>query len=262
MSVQLPPEEIDDELTGHMSFLDHLEELRNRIIKSLIAIGLTFIACWSFVQEIFKIVSYPILTALEESGANMEGMIFTSPTQPFNLFLKTAFIAAVFLASPFILAQVWLFIAPGLYRHERRYAIPFVLSSTILAFLGGLFGYYIAFPFALEFLLNWGATAGLEAMIDATQYFNLFLTIELGLGIIFQIPPIIFVLSRMGIVSPGFLLKNTKYAVLIAFVVAAVITPTADIPNMMIMAGPMIILYLLGVGVAFLFGKKRRTDDE
>ena len=119
-----------------------------------------------------------------------------------------------------------------------------------------MFGYFIAFPFALDFLINWGERAGLQAMIDATRYFDLFLAIELGLAVIFQIPPVIFVLSRIGLVSAGFLLRNTKYAVLIAFIVAAIITPTADIPNMMIMAGPMILLYLVGVVVAFLFGKR------
>jgi sec-independent protein translocase protein TatC len=257
MSVQPPAEDIGVELSGHMSFLDHLEEVRSRIIKVLIAITVTFIACWSFVEDIYLIVSIPIIDALDGKA-----MVFTNPTQPFNLFLKVAFLASVFLASPFILAQVWLFIAPGLYKHERRYAIPFILSATILALTGAAFGYYIAFPFALDFLINWGERAGLEAMIDATQYFNLFLTIEMGLGLIFQIPPVIFVLSRIGLVSAGFLLRNTKYAVLISFIVAAVITPTADIPNMMIMAGPMILLYLVGVIVAFLFGKKRRTDDE
>ena len=242
-----------------MSFLDHLEELRRRIIRALIAITVMFLVCWAFVEEIFIIASRPIMAALE--GNSMETMIFTNPTQPFNLYLKVAFLAALFLASPFILAQVWLFIAPGLYKHERRYAIPFILSTSILAMVGGVFGYFIAFPFALEFLVNWGERAGLEAMIDATQYFNLFLTIEVGLGIVFQIPPIIFVLSRIGLVTPGFLIRNTKYAVLLSFIVAAVITPTADIPNMMIMAGPMILLYLVGVIVAFVFGKKRRTEE-
>jgi sec-independent protein translocase protein TatC len=239
-----------------MSFLDHLEELRSRLIRVLIAVTLTFIACWSFNEDIYRIVSIPIMDALDGRP-----MIFTNPTQPFNLMLKVSFLAALFLASPFILAQVWLFIAPGLYKHERRYAIPFILSTSVLAIVGGLFGYFIAFPFALEFLINWGERAGLEPYIDASQYFSLFTTIEVGLAVVFQIPPVIFVLSRIGLVTPGFLLQNTKYAVLLSFIVAAIITPTADIPNMMIMAGPMILLYLVGVIVAFVFGKKRRTEE-
>ncbi len=258
MSIESPEQEVDDGPSGQMSFLDHLEELRTRILRALIAIAVAFVICWVFVQDIFVIVSQPVLEALEASGSTSEALVFTSPTQPFNLFLRVAFLAAVFLSSPFILAQVWLFIAPGLYRNERRYAIPFILSGTVLALVGAAFGYYIAFPFALEFLINWGESAGLEAMIVATDYFGLFIAIELGMGVIFQIPPIIFVLSRMGLVTPGFLLRNTKYAVLISFVVAAIITPTPDIPNMMVMAGPMILLYLVGVLVALVFGKKRR----
>ena len=251
MSVSPPVETERSILSGEMSFLDHLEELRQRIFRILIAIAVTFVVCWAFVDQIYRVIAFPILDALGD-----QPLVFISPTQPFNLFVKVSFVAALFLASPFILAQLWLFIAPGMYRHERRWAIPFVLSGSLLAMIGALFGYFIAFPFALDFLINWGERAGLQAMIDATRYFDLFLTIELGLAVIFQIPPVIFVLSRLGVVSAGFLLRNTKYAVLIAFVIAAIITPTADIPNMMIMAGPMILLYLVGVVVAFVFGKR------
>ena len=253
MTVRPPVEEPESELKGHMSFLDHLEELRTRILRSLIAIVLAFVVCWIFVETLFRIVSEPVQDALQG-----QSMVFTTLTGPFNLYLKIAFVGAVLLSSPFLVLQVWLFITPGLYRRERRYALPFILSSTFLAGCGVAFGYFIAFPFASEFLIEWGRSAGLEPMLTALEYFNLFLTIMLSLAIIFQIPPVIFVLSRMGVVSAGFLLRNTKYAVLIAFVVAAVITPTADIPNMMIMAGPMILLYIVGVGVAFVFGKKRK----
>lgn len=251
MAVTPPVETERPVLSGEMSFLDHLEELRQRIFRILIAVAVTFVVCWAFVDQIYRVIAFPILEALGD-----QPLVFISPTQPFNLFVKVSFVASLFLASPFILAQLWLFIAPGMYRHERRWAIPFVLSGSLLAMIGALFGYFIAFPFALDFLINWGERAGLQAMIDATRYFDLFLTIEVGLAVIFQIPPVIFVLSRVGLVSAGFLLRNTKYAVLIAFVVAAIITPTADIPNMMIMAGPMILLYLVGVIVAFVFGKR------
>ena len=251
MTIQPPVEDPETRLAGEMSFLDHLQELRTRILRSLIAVAIAFAVCWAFVQDLFEIVSLPIIDALE--GQNL---VFTTLTGPFNLYLKVAFVGAVLLSSPFLIAQLWLFIAPGLYRHERRFALPFIFSATILAASGVAFGYFIAFPFAAEFLIEWGRSAGLEAMLNAMDYFNLFLTIMLSLAVIFQIPPVIFVLSRMGVVSAGFLLRNTKYAVLIAFVLAAVITPTADIPNMMIMAGPMILLYILGVGVAFIFGKR------
>jgi len=244
----------EEQLHGQMSFLDHLEELRKRIIHSLIAVGVALCVCWYFADPLFVIISKPIL----DNGVQLN---MTKPTEGFNLELKLALLAAVFLAAPFILAQVWLFIAPGLYKHERRYALPFIIFSTLLFVAGGLFGYFIAFPFALQFLIEWGRNMKLTTIISATEYFDLFIMIELGLGVIFEIPALIFVLARMGLVSGGFLLRNTRYAILIAFIVAAVITPTTDIPNMMMMAVPMIFLYMLGVGVAYVFGKKRRTEE-
>src|SRR5262245_38993360 len=254
MPVETDPDRVEqEELSGQMSFLDHLEELRKRIIHSLIAVAVAFGVCWYFAHRLFSIVSAP----LRKTGAEV---IVTSLTGGFNLEIKIAILASIFLAAPFILAQVWLFISPGLYKHERRYALPFILSSSILFILGGVFGYFIAFPFAAQFLIDWTKEMGVVPRIDASEYFDLFIMIELGLAIIFEIPALIFVLSRIGLVSGPFLLRNTRYAILIAFVVAAVITPTTDIPNMMLMAGPMIALYMLGVVVAYLFGKKRTKE--
>jgi sec-independent protein translocase protein TatC len=254
MPVETDPERDEqEELTGQMSFLDHLEELRKRIIHSLIAVAVAFGVCWYFAHRLFNIVTVP----LRKTGAEL---IVTSLTGGFNLEIKIAILAAIFLAAPFILAQVWLFISPGLYKHERRYALPFILSSSLLFILGGLFGYFIAFQYAAQFLIDWTKEMGVVPRIDASEYFDLFIMIELGLAVIFEIPALIFVLSRIGLVSGPFLLRNTRYAILIAFVVAAVITPTTDIPNMMLMAGPMIALYLLGVVVAYLFGKKRTKE--
>jgi sec-independent protein translocase protein TatC len=247
-------EEHQEELHGQMSFLDHLEELRKRIINVLIAVGVAFLACWTLAGDIFRIVSRPIAQA----GVQLNMM---NPTEGFNLQLKMALIAAIFLASPFIMSQVWLFIAPGLYKHEKRYAVPFIFLSSVLFVTGGLFGYFIAFPFALQFLLQMGRDMGLNMVINASYYYDIFIAVELGLGIVFEIPAVIFVLSRIGIVDAWFLLKNTKYAVLLSFVIAAIITPSGDIPNLMIMAVPMVGLYLLGVVVAFIFGKKRKTED-
>jgi len=254
MPVETDPEREEQELSGQMSFLDHLEELRKRIINSLIAVGVAFGVCWWFADVLFKAVQRPI------NRAGLTSLVASTPTEGFNLELKLAAMAAVFLASPFVLGQVWLFIAPGLYRHERRYALPFIFFSSLLFVLGGLFGYFVAFPFALQFLLEWEKNMGLTALINASEYFDLFIMVELGLAIIFEIPAVIFVLSRIGLVNGPFLLRNTRYAILIAFIVAAVITPTTDIPNMMMMAGPMVLLYMLGVVVAFLFGKKRTRE--
>jgi sec-independent protein translocase protein TatC len=253
MPVDTRPEQDEQELTGQMTFLEHLEELRKRIIHSLIAVAVAFGITWTFAHPLFNIISAP----LRKTGAEV---ITTSLTGGFNLEVKLALMAAVFLAAPFILGQVWLFISPGLYKHERRYALPFIVSSSLLFILGGVFGYFVAFPFAAQFLVQWTRDMNLVPRIDASEYFDLFIMIELGLAIIFEIPALIFVLSRIGLVSGPFLLRNTRYAILIAFVVAAVITPTTDIPNMMLMAGPMIALYLVGVLVAYMFGKKRTKE--
>src|SRR5215510_5015954 len=165
MPVDTPPErEEREELSGQMSFLDHLEELRKRIIHSLIAVAVAFGVCWTFADGLFKAVSVPI----RKTGVEL---IVTSPTEAFNLELKLALLAAVFLGAPFILGQVWLFIAPGLYKHERRYALPFVLSSSALFILGGLFGYFVAFPFATQFLVDWTTGMGLVPRINAPEYF-------------------------------------------------------------------------------------------
>jgi sec-independent protein translocase protein TatC len=247
-------EEEQEELRGQMSFLDHLEELRKRIIHSLIAVGVALGVCWTFADTLFRVVSGPI------KKAGIQNLVVSTPTEGFNLELKLALMASVFLASPFVLGQVWLFISPGLYRHERKYALPFILFSSLLFVSGGLFGYFVAFPFALQFLLQWEQNMGVTTLINASEYFDLFIMVELGLAVIFEIPAVIFVLSRIGLVSGPFLLRNTRYAILIATVVAAVITPTTDIPNMMMMAIPMVALYLLGVVVAFVFGKKRTKE--
>ena len=254
MPVETDPEQEEQELSGQMSFLDHLEELRKRIINSLIAIGVAFGVCWYFGLYLYKMVVRPI------QAAGVTSLVASTPTEGFNLELKLAVMAAIFIAAPFVLGQVWLFISPGLYKHERRYALPFIFFSSLLFILGGLFAYFVAFPFALEFLIQWEKDMGLTVLINTSEYFDLFIMVELGLAVIFEIPAVIFILSRIGLVSGPFLLRNTRYAILISAVVAAVITPTTDIPNMMMMMIPMVGLYLLGVGVAYLFGKKRQRE--
>jgi sec-independent protein translocase protein TatC len=246
-------EQQEEELSGQMSFFDHLGELRRRILNSLIAVGVAFAACWYFADEIFRVFR----TLIDESGAKLNQTEFTDA---FTVQLKMALMAAIFLASPFILAQVWLFISPGLYRRERRYAGPFVVSATILFVLGGLFAYYIALPTGLKFLIDMGKGLEIETLISVSLAFNLVFALIVGMGVVFEIPALIFLLSRIGIVSGPFLLKNMKYAVLGCFVAAAIITPTGDIGNMMILAVPMLGLYIVGILVAFIFGKKRRRD--
>jgi sec-independent protein translocase protein TatC len=245
--------EEQEELSGQMSFFDHLDELRRRIINSLIAVGVAFAACWYFADELFRV----FFTLIQDAGGHLNQ---NDITEAFTIELKMAIMAAIFLASPFILAQLWLFISPGLYRRERRYALPFIISSSVLFVLGGLFGYYIALPVGIQFLIGFGKNLGLSTLLNVSSAFDLVFALEVGMGVVFEIPAVIFLLSRIGIVSGPFLLKHSKYAVLGCFIAAAIITPTGDIGNMMILAVPMIALYGLGIVIAFVFGKKRRQE--
>jgi sec-independent protein translocase protein TatC len=240
---------------GEMGFLEHLEELRDRIIKSLIAVGASFAVCFYFSLELFEFVAKPITKIAGVS------LVINDPTEAFTVYLKVSVVAALYLAAPFVLWQVWRFIAPGLYKHERRYAGPFIISTSLFFFIGGVFGYVVAFPTALQFLMEMAKQGHMVPLIAAEKYFDLFSTVMIVLGIVFEIPPVVFILSRIGIVSGPFLLKNTRWAILISTIIAAVITPTTDIPNMMVVAIPMVLLYLIGVIVAFVFGRQRKSVD-
>ena len=235
-----------------MSFLEHLEELRRRLIWSLVFVGAAFAVSWVFAGDLYDIASAPIRSNPAVT------LSISRPQDIFSLYVKVTMVAAIFLSAPLVLVQAWMFISPGLYPHERRYAIPFVLFASVLFLCGGAFGYYIAFPTAVGFLLDWIVQSHLTPIIDAGEYFNLFFTIIVALGIVFQIPAVIFVLSRIGLVSAGLLARKLKYAVFASVVIAAVITPTGDPGNMLIIAAPMVVLYVVGIGVAWLFGRRRQ----
>jgi sec-independent protein translocase protein TatC len=241
-------------LAQEMTFVEHLEELRRRILWSVACLVVTFAACWIFAGDLYEIAKAPIRANPAVTLAVLR------PQDILGLMVKVTLVASIFFASPLILTQAWLFISPGLYPHERRYAIPFVLSASLLFITGGAFGYYIAFPMALQFLLTWIVESGLTPMIDAVEYFDLFFSILVALGIVFQIPAIVFVLSRIGLVTARMMLRFFKHAVLVCTVVAAVITPTTDFGNMLIIAGPMIALYGVGIGIAWIFGKRRMSE--
>lgn len=242
-------------IIGEMSFLDHLEELRSRIIKSLIAIGASFATCYYFSPELFDFVAKPITRIAGVS------LVINDPTEAFTVYLKISFVAALYLSAPVVLWQIWRFIAPGLYAHERRYAGPFIISTTLFFLIGGVFGYIVAFPAALEFLLGMAKQGHMIPMIAAEKYFSLFSTVMIVLGIVFEIPPVVFILSRIGLVSGPFLLKHTDWAIMISAIIAAVVTPTTDPFNMMVVAVPMVLLYLIGVVVAYVFGRQRKTAE-
>ena len=254
-----PVEEDDKESMPTMGFLDHLEELRKRVIYSVIAVGVGFGLCWWKVERIYEFVQRPITDVLTKNHLPAK-LGYLNPTDPFNLYLKVAALAGLFLTSPFVLYQVWMFISPGLYRKEKRYVVPFMISTIALFLSGGYFGYKIVYPRALDFLINMGSH--FQPMITIGEYTQLFISIVLGLGLVFEMPILVFFLAFMGIMSPSFMVKNFRYAILVIFILAAIITPTPDITNMCVFAAPMVILYGISIGVAWLVHPENRAARE
>ena len=254
-AAELPPAEDSKDAMPAMSFLEHLEELRKRLIYSVLAVAAGFFACWAYAERIYDIVQRPVIEALKHNGVP-EKLTFLSPTEPFNLYLKTAFVAGLFLTSPFVLYQVWMFISPGLYRHEKRYVMPFMASTILLFLAGGYFGYRLVFPAALDFLIGYGKQ--FQPMITINEYSDLFLTVIIGLGAVFEMPILVFFLALMGVVSAGWMWRNVRYSILVIFIIAAILTPTTDILNMCIFAAPMIALYIVSIGIAWLVHPKQR----
>jgi sec-independent protein translocase protein TatC len=239
-----------------MSLLEHLEELRKRLLWSILALAVAFLPCWSFHEQIFRFLQAPLKKDFPDLKLSFLGF-----TDPFILYFKVAALAALFVASPFVLYQIWAFVAPGLYRRERKLALPFVFFTTVFFLAGGAFGYYVAFPFAARFLLGIGEQ--FQAVITIEKYFGFLLTVLLGLGLMFELPIFILLLSLIGVVTPRFLLHYFRHAVVVIFIVAAIITPTPDVVNLCIMAVPAVGLYVLGIGAAFLaqrFRRQRRAE--
>ena len=245
---------------GAMSFLEHLEELRRRIIWSILWACAGFGVCYWYHEFIYELMQQPIVTALKAHKMDT-ALVYTNPTDPFNMYLKVSFLAGIFVASPFILYQVWAFIAPGLYRHEKKYVIPFMCSTVFLFLAGGVFAYYMVYPAALDFLI--GYSVQFKPMITIGEYTDLFLTIIIGMGAIFELPILVFFLSLMGLVSAKFMWNNLRYSILIIFIIAAIVTPTTDIMNMCLFAAPMVLLYVLSIGIAwFVHPAQRRARAE
>lgn len=343
----------EKQLGGQMSFLDHLDELRRRLVRATLFLGVSFLFCWFVSDRTYNFLARPIERAIdnaERHAVPLKGLkgnetiqppaaikendqlrfIFTEPTrlgpsvippgasvqaraikstdgrlalftdeaiftgdsvipkgielpfdlavvpgtladsaqgrqltvttaiEPFSLYVKVSLYAALCLSIPFILWQVWAFISPGLYPHERGYALPFVLLSSISFIAGAAFAYYIIFPPAAAYLLGLGGD--FKLLINATTYFDFILLIMLGMGLVFQMPAITYVLARIGLVTAGFLLRAWKIALIVILIVAAVVSPTNDIPNMMLFAAPMIVLYIISIFIAWMFGRPRRAE--
>jgi sec-independent protein translocase protein TatC len=252
-ALPLPPDEDDDNsAAGKMSFLEHLDELRKRIVNSAIAIGVCIVLGFAFINRIVDFILAPTRGALP-AGVKM---IYTEPGEAFSLYIQISLIMGVVLAAPFIMYQVWMFIAPGLYSNEKRLAIPFVLFTTIGFVLGAAFNHYIAFPFMMAFFASFN-TPDLAFMPKLDDVFGLYTKMLLGMGIVFQMPAVVFFLAKMKMITARFLIKNFWYAFLIIFIVAAVITPTGDMMTQTIFAAPMIGLYCLSILIAWVVGPKR-----
>jgi sec-independent protein translocase protein TatC len=252
-----PPEEAEDEepAEGRMTFLEHLDELRKRITHAVVALFVGFLVAFAFIERIWLFV-FARLTADVPGGR----LIFTEPGEAFFLYLKMAAIAGVLISSPYVMYQVWLFIAPGLYANEKKLAVPFVFFATLLFISGAAFSHYLLFPAAWKFFAGF-SNEFLEFTPRVEPVWSLYVKLLLAMGVVFQLPMLMFVLARFGVVTARFLIRNFKYAILIFVIVAAIITPDASVIPQLIMAGSMAVLYVVSIGVVWAFAKKRDTDD-
>jgi len=253
----LPPDEDDDSLTGKMSFLEHLDELRKRIVNSAIAIGVGVVVTFAFIDKIFNFILAPTRKALPPGVK----MIYTQPGEAFSLYVTVALIAGAVVAAPFIMYQVWMFIAPGLYANEKRMALPFVFFTTAGFLLGAAFNHYIAFPFMMAFFASFNGI-DLAFMPRLEDTFGLYTKMLLGMGVVFQMPTVVLFLAKLKLVTARFLVRHFKYAFLLIFIAAAVITPTGDMMTQAIFAAPMVGLYLLSILVAWVVGPKGKEARE
>lgn len=233
-----------------MTFLEHLEELRKRLIVSFVAVGAAFFLCWNYADRIFAKLEEPLAKFLTTG----DKLAYTRLTAPFFLYMKVAFFAGLFVAAPIVILQLWLFISPGLYRRERRYAAPFIIFASLFFLAGGYFGYRVLLPATCGFFVETGKN--FKQVITIDDYFSFASVIILASGLVFETPILIFFLARLGIVTPAFLMQKFKYAIVLSFIIAAIVTPTPDMVTQTALAVPMIGLYLLGVLIAYLFGKK------
>ncbi len=242
-----------------MTFLEHLDELRKRLFYTVIVVIGAVIPAWFFHKPLYRILAHPVTQFLPEG----KKLAFTSLTAPFMLYIKVSFLAAIFFTAPFIFLQFWLFIAPGLYRKERKYVIPFVLFTTVFFAGGAVFAYFVVFPFACKFFLGMGSD--FDPVITVDQYFSLALRVILGIALVFELPTLSFFLAKIGLITARLMIKYFKYAILVIFIIAAIITPTPDMVTQSIIAVPMIGLYGLSILIAFIVGKgkdKKRKEFE
>jgi sec-independent protein translocase protein TatC len=257
---QDPWKEDDENLDGagaKMTFLEHLDELRKRIIWSVAAVGVGCLISFAFIERIFDFIMRPLQQMLPPGSH----LIYTEPTEAFVLYLKIALLSGIVLAAPVVIWQVWLFIAPGLYQREKRFAIPFIVLASVGFVSGAAFTHYLLFPWMWKFLASF-ATDYMMFAPKIDPVFSLYTKMILGMGLVFQMPAVVYFLARMGVVTAGFLIRNFKYSVLIIFIAAAIITPSGDMLTQTLFAAPMIGLYFISIFIAWAFGKKRPKQAE
>ncbi len=247
---------MQEEQEEKLSFTEHLEELRKRFIICLAATGAGFLLCYGFSEQIYQLLALPIRNVLQDDNS----FIFTSLTEPFFTYLKLAFFSGIALASPVIIYQIWAFVAPGLYRHEKKYMIPFVLLSTLFFAGGVLFCFLVVFPIACSFFAGFAQAGMIEMKLKMSDYLSFSCMFLLAFGVVFELPIFILFLARIGIVNHRQLSKNRKYVVLLAFVASALLTPP-DIISQVLMAIPLLLLYEISIVIARIFGKKPHPQD-
>ena len=258
-----PPDLPNDGEEGmpRMSFLDHLQELRSRIVKMVLGLLVAGAISLTFVNQLWRLIAAPAVEALTRLGIKPPTHKAITPMEQFNvIWVKLPFLCALFIAAPWVVYQIWAFISPGLYKRERRYAVPFVLSTGGLFILGGTFAYFVAFRFTLTFLLGIGAGNYVDPTVSINEYFDLFVNVTLGVALTFEMPILIFVLALLRVVRPAFLVKHSRYAILGIFIVAAIVTPTPDAVNMLLFALPMCLLFYVGVFAGYLLVLKREGN--
>ncbi|HEY0871896.1 MAG TPA: twin-arginine translocase subunit TatC [Vicinamibacterales bacterium] len=248
----------EDDDGARMSFLEHLDELRKRLIYSVYSLLAGCVIAFIFVGRIQAFIFVPLREAL---GRTDLGFIFTKGFEPFMLMMKIGALAGLMIASPLIIYQLWLFIAPGLYAHEKRFAVPFVFLCTVFFLTGAAFSHYVAFPWTWAFFKSW-ENEYMTFLPNIGDAFSIYVKMLLAFGLIFQMPTLVFFLARMGVVTAGFLAKNTKYAVLVIFIIAAVISPGTDVVSQALMAGPMLGLYGVSILIAWAVAPRKKSSSD
>ena len=240
---------------GKMAFLDHLDELRRRIIYTVISVIIGFVIAFLFIDRIFDFIMRPLQELLPAGGT----LIFTDPTEAFILYIKIALIFGLILASPAVMTQVWLFIAPGLYASEKKWAIPFVVMSSLFFVGGAAFSHYVVFPLTWLFFASF--TTDIVTFMPRIQpAFSIYLRLLIAFGVVFQMPTIVVFLARMGMLTAGFMIRNFKYAVLMIVVISAIVTPDGGGVSLVAMTIPLILLYVFSIGLAWMCGRKKTTE--